>query len=123
MSGEVPAEMFRWQDAMDTTEGYFRDELIVQGQRVTSEEVHEYENMRYFHIVTEEEAHTADNILITLPETIHDERLLFLFSKTGEYSYGQQYEIVYGGTAILLYRREIMIDPGDVLELYIYRFA
>jgi len=120
---QIPPE-YRFLDdswiRVDTTPD--NNGIIVPGLRTIEKKPSEVFNTRYFHTITQAEVDSTSNILIELPEQITNKDLLLVYSRTGELSYGQQYELVYGGLAILLYRDNVVIEPGDILELYVYKF-
>jgi hypothetical protein len=78
------------------------------------------ETTRYYYVLDS----TADltvNIVINLPEVISDPKLLLLYSKYGIISYGDIYQINLEGTELTIYTKYISLQPGDILEIYIYK--
>lgn len=75
---------------------------------------------RYYHVVTQSEIDSTGDLVITLPETITDNRALIVNSKYGSMAYGDNYEIINSGTQIIIYKDNVQLVKNMVIELYIY---
>ena len=79
--------------------------------------------IRYYHIVTAEEADSTADIEISLPESITDKDLLMIIYPYGKMDYWDQYIIQDSGTTLILHVNKLILEKGQFLELYIYKYA
>ena len=77
--------------------------------------------IRYYHIITREEAESTVDIEITLPEPIVDKKLLMILYPYGKMTY-DQYDIINGGDTLVLYVKNLKLETGQFLELYVYQY-
>lgn len=96
--------------------------IIPEYGTVTSDESMEYKT-RYYHIITQAEVDSTSDIEISLPEIIDDHRLLIAVSKNGQLDYWDHYRINEAGDLLTILKEYVYLDPGDILELYIYRWV
>jgi len=76
---------------------------------------------RYFHILTQSEIDSTADIVITMPESVQDQKLLVIQSKSGKLNYGAHYILIDNGETLILKKDNLqLLDVGDMLELYIY---
>jgi hypothetical protein len=78
------------------------------------------ETTRYYYVVDSTTDLSID-IVINLPEVITDPKLLLLYSKYGVLPYGDCYQINQAGTELTVYTKNVILLPGDILELYVYK--
>lgn len=76
---------------------------------------------RYFHEVTQDESDSTSNIIISLPETISDQRLIKLQSHSGLMSYGDHYILQNDGDEIAIIIDNVEINAGEFIEIYVYK--
>jgi len=75
---------------------------------------------RYFHKITQQQADSTSDIIISLPETIFDTTLLKVQSKTGKMIYGSHYIIENYGKDLKIIVENVNLDVNDMLELFVY---
>lgn len=75
---------------------------------------------RYFHQITQDQADSTIDIVISLPERIYDTTLLIVQSKEGPMDYGDHYVIENSGKDLKLLIDNVNINVGDMLELFVY---
>jgi len=75
---------------------------------------------RYYHIVSQAEADSTSNIVITLPEEIYDTNSLIVNSKYGEMNYGDHYIVETDGKTLIIKTDNVELLEGMVIELFIY---
>ena len=76
---------------------------------------------RYFHEVTQLEIDSTNNLTISLPEQVTDERMLVVNSKDGSLSYGDHYKIENNGWTLIVRTTDtVNLKAGWLLELYYY---
>lgn len=78
--------------------------------------------VRYYHIITQEEADSTSDIAISLPEPILDKDLLMIIYPEGKLNYWDQYDIVDNGTTLILHVNKLKLELGQFLELYVYEY-
>lgn len=75
---------------------------------------------RYFHIVTEEQAESIEDIVISLPEQVLDPELILVNSKHGPMDYGVHYTLENSGLDLRFIIEDVKFDKGDFVEIYIF---
>jgi len=100
----------------------FQEEPPVGGMCAVGENIIRELEMknRYFHKVTQEQADSTTDIIITLPERIYDTTLLKVQSKHGQMDYGTHYTIESAGKDLKIIVENVSLDKGDMLELFVY---
>jgi len=79
--------------------------------------------IRYFHIVTKNEADATTDISFTLPEQITEPDTLRIQGKYGSIVYGDNYIISPDGWTVTIHKEYVSLDTSDILELFIYRWV
>jgi len=77
-------------------------------------------NTRYYHVVTQEEADSTADIIITIPEEITDPSFITLNGPVGPFSYGDHY-VLDDSTTIRIKKENVSLRSGTVVELYTYK--
>jgi hypothetical protein len=75
---------------------------------------------RYFHEITQSQADSTSDIVITLPERIYDTTLLKVQSKFGQLEYGDHFVIESAGREMRIIVEYVDLKVGDMLELFVY---
>jgi len=75
---------------------------------------------RYFHKITQDQADSTADIIITLPEQIYEINLLTVQSKHGPMNYGTHYTIENEGKDLRIIVKNVNLNTGDMLELFVY---
>jgi hypothetical protein len=100
--------------------------LIVDGTCTETTDATEREYLfhtRYFHTVSQAQADSTSNVSIQLPETIDDINGFVVSSKYGEMEYEVHYYITNGGNTLVIRVENVDLEPGMVIELYVYKRA
>jgi len=75
--------------------------------------------IRYVHVITQEEADSETNVVITLTEEITDLNQIIINSKNGTMNYGDHYEL--SGTNLLVLKiANMTLTKDQIIEIYIY---
>jgi len=123
-SNSVPSRIDNWQAnwdlGLDSTSN--STVIIPDDASIVTEDSMEFRT-RYFYIITQQDVDSTGDIEITLPETVDDHRLLILVSKNGQLTYWDHYRISDDGETLTIITDYVEFDPGDVLELYMYRWV
>ena len=109
-----------------STRTHFNHAVVQQHQeRITNGEKHYVLSQEYFHLFTQAEADSHDNILIDLPEIIDSNNLVYLIMKNDRFliEYTDYVKVLSGNiTTFELYRLQIPgLLSGDYLEFVIYK--
>lgn len=103
-------------DSTSNTQIIFSEESIVNNKKS------KVFKTRYYHIVTQEEADSTTIIAINIPEIINDKNLLILNGMHGNLLYDDHYIINNEGTMIIIDKNNVTLQPGNILEIYIYEY-
>jgi len=78
---------------------------------------------RAFHTVTQAEIDSTGNLEINLTNVgqITEPKILIVNSKYGQLDYGAHYNITDNGYTLVIYREYVTLEPGMILELYVYK--
>ncbi len=77
---------------------------------------------RYFHIISQEEVDSIEDVIINIPETVLDHQLIIINSKYGQMIHSAHYNISSDGNQLILIRDEVTLEKDMIIELYIYRY-
>ena len=75
---------------------------------------------RYFHEVTQEQADSTIDVIITLPEPVFDQALIKVQSKHGLMNYGDHYLLENSGNDLKIIIKNVNLTKGDFIEIFIY---
>jgi len=75
---------------------------------------------RYFHEITQEQADSTSDVIITMPEPVYDMTLIKVQSKYGLMEYGTHYIIENSGNDIKIIVKNVNLTKGDFIEIFIY---
>ena len=122
-AAEIPVNRettdFSWNFGLDSTS----DSEITDIDDTTAEidiQTSYVFNTRYFHIITEEQAESETDILITIPEQITDKKSLIVNSKSGNMHYGDHYMIINDGNTLKIKVANVTLTSGQIIELFVY---
>ena len=111
--GNIPPESIQYDFQESPPEGG----MCEIGEKITRDL--EMKN-RYFHKVTQEQADSTTDIIVTLPERIYDTTLLKVQSKHGPMDYGSHFVIENAGKDLKILIENVELEVGDMLELFVY---
>jgi hypothetical protein len=96
---------------------------ITLGDSTCSESfVGDYEfHTRYYHIVSQVEADSTSDLVITLPEEVTDLNAVIINSKYGQLTYGDHYTFSCDGLVLTIKRKTVDYDVDWVIEIYFYK--
>ena len=79
--------------------------------------------IRYYHVITESESESTDDLEIIIPEPVPDIELVRVFSQSGELAYGQQFTIVEESEVytLIIKRSTVTLEENQLIEIFIYR--
>jgi len=75
---------------------------------------------RYFHEITQEQADSTSDVIITLPEAVYDNQLIKVQAKFGLMDYGSHYIIENSGNDLKILNDYVNLSTGDFIEIFIY---
>jgi len=75
---------------------------------------------RYFHEITQEQADSTSDVIISLPEKIYDFALIKVQSKHGLLIYGDHYILENNGDDLRIIIEYVELEQGDFIEIYVY---
>lgn len=95
------------------------------GDKLSTVDEREYVfKIRYFHIVTDEEASdSTSDLIITLPESINERKKIIINSCDIELTYGDHYTLSGENdelNIVTIYKDNVDVSSGGIFELYIY---
>ena len=123
---DVPAnrDVFKthWNVSYDTTSVDGVPIVVLPEQADIVEDKELVFKIKYFHIVTQEQVDSSNDITITIPEVITDNDTLLLLSSKGYLNYGDHF-IVSSGNQLTIKKANVTLYTGQVLELLIYELS
>ncbi len=108
---------YSWETGLDSTSD--SDIELDSTAYISYEKTVEYKT-RYYHIITQYEADSTSNIIISIPEIIDDNQLILINSGSGLLSYGDHYIIDESGTLLEIKIENVELETGKIIEMYIY---
>lgn len=113
---------FSWDFGIDSSTNTDIDLYEVQNDTTSTEtRVGDFVySHRYFHIVTSEEADSDDNIEITLPVEVTNNRAILVSSVHGQLHYGDHFIISADGLTLTIISEYVSFNEGDLVEFHYY---
>lgn len=112
---------YSYYDYSNVPESYIKNRIVIDST-CSDDLIGEYEfNTRYYHVVTQDEADSTSDLIITLTEEVTDLNSVLVNSKYGKLDYGEHYMFSSDRRQLILNKDTVNYESGWVIEIYFYK--
>lgn len=105
-----------------TSNTVFHEWPIEMPTEASIQKKYKEEKIRYYHIITQQEADSTSYIDISLPHPVNDYKLLLLNARAGTLTYHDHYTLI-DGLIIRINKEYVSLVKDEVLEVYVYGYT